>query len=150
MPKGKKPRPLTYRINERGCHICISHKVHQLGYVQLTRGYKVQAAQRVVFEDTYGPVPDGMFVCHTCDNRSCINPEHLFLGTHQDNMDDMVRKNRGYKGVGVHNPRAKITPKQVREIRASGESTKVLAERYGLSPHYVPKIKRGVRWTHIA
>ncbi len=67
------------------------------GYGMRTKRYlgrRVWKAHRYAYTRVYGPIPSGMLVCHTCDNRRCVNVMHLFLGTHQDNMDDMVRKGR--------------------------------------------------------
>ena len=71
---------------------------------------------RVMFAESRGPIPDGLWVLHRCDNPPCCNPDHLFLGTHQDNVDDRVRKGRGTKGERV--PVSKLTAE---DIPANGE-----------------------------
>lgn len=76
------------------------------------------AAHRVAYEVFVGPIPKGMEVCHTCDNGYCVNPKHLFLGTHRDNMDDMKRKGRKYGLTGEFSSSAKLTWEQVNTIRS--------------------------------
>lgn len=75
------------------CWLWIGSKTGS-GYGKLKRKGKFYTAHRVSWEVYNGPIPKGMLVLHTCDVRNCVNPKHLFLGTHQDNMDDMVRKGR--------------------------------------------------------
>jgi hypothetical protein len=106
-------------------------------------------AHRVAWELTRGPIPDGMVVCHRCDNPPCCNPEHLFLGTHDENMADMVAKDRHARGE--RNGHARMTSEQVREIRearARGEPLCLLAERYGISETGVCNIAKGRSWGH--
>ncbi len=99
-------------------------------------------------------MPDGLYICHTCDNRRCINPKHLFLGTAQDNMNDCIAKGRNRSGFCIGHLHAKkkrvrkLTDDQVREIRATiynKEPLNVIANRYGVSMACVSTIRRGIR-----
>lgn len=118
-------------------------------------GLKAHRAAWILYK---GPIPKGnhlgtMCVCHTCDNPPCVNPKHLFLGTHQDNMDDKVNKGRSMKGV-KHNL-AKLTESQVLEIRAKYNGfrkrpyLRELAEEHGVDPTMISLIVNRKNWTHI-
>lgn len=98
-----------------------------------------------------GQIPNGLCVCHKCDNRSCVNPEHLFLGTFADNSADMVAKNRGRgaKRNGSLNPRAKLSEVDVESIRHSSVSLSKLAEAFGISKSQAHRIKTGAAWSAI-
>lgn len=78
-----------------GCWEWIGAK-RSTGYGQIVKDHRNYLAHRVAWELTNGPIPDGMFVCHHCDNRTCVRPDHLFLGTTTDNMRDMVAKGRHF------------------------------------------------------
>ena len=94
-------------------------------------------------------VPKGMVICHTCDNRACVNPAHLYLGDHRDNNTDTIKRGRGNRTVGENCSWAKLTESDVLEIRSSRERQFVLAKRFGLHPSTVSQIKAGLRWKHI-
>jgi len=110
-------------------------------------GRYIRAHQKAWIEKN-GPIPDKLFVCHSCDNRACINPDHLFLGTPKDNSTDMVEKDRQAKGEECGN--SKLTEKQVKEIRNSPESSRKVAAKFGISKTNVLDIKRKKIWRHLA
>lgn len=107
-------------------------------------------ASRVSYEIHIGEIPAGMFVCHSCDNRACVNPAHLFLGSHGDNMRDMANKFRGSRGESHH--KAKLTNLEVVSIKrlwASGASKVSLAKRFNVSLGAVSNVLSGISWKHI-
>jgi len=112
--------------------------------------HKHLLVHRVSYEWARGAIPEGVLVLHSCDNRLCVNPQHLRLGTHQDNMDDMVRAGRQRSERGAAHAQAKLTPEAVSEIRdryaEGGVTQKVLAEEYGISSTHIGRILRLERW----
>lgn len=114
------------------------------------RGQGLERANRLSYMIHFGQIPDGMFVCHKCDNPTCVNPEHLFLGSPGDNCHDMVKKKRNAHGETSY---AKLTTEQVVEIRRiyslGGISQIKIADRYGISRSHVSLIVRGERWQHV-
>lgn len=112
------------------------------------RGSKL--AHRIAWQMTHGEIPEGMCVCHHCDNRICCNPSHLFLGTYKDNNQDKVAKGRGNTLYGEASPRSILTSQDVIAIRNSVHSTaKELACKYGITYLYVYAIKKGTTWKHL-
>lgn len=108
-------------------------------------------AHRVAWELTHGPIPSGQHVLHRCDNPPCVNPAHLFLGTHQDNMRDMMAKVRNARGERSGN--AKLIVGDVRRIRwlvRQGHSQSAVARLFGLNSGTVNRISRGLSWKHVS
>lgn len=108
-------KPIKYKITEKGCWEETNHSKDRDGYSYITRRGKIIGIHRYMYKKYIGPIPDKMFVCHHCDNPSCINPSHLFLGTTQDNTRDRNNKNRQAKGIKIG--RSKLTPEKVIDLR---------------------------------
>jgi hypothetical protein len=143
----RKRKEITYEIDENGCWNCISHAKNIKGYPHLIRNGKQWIMSRYIYTQIHGQIPDGMYVCHKCDNPSCINPEHLFLGTQTDNMQDMV--NKGRQLCGSLNGNSKLTAIEAKEIKYSALSGVNLAKMFNVSTTQVSDIKNGKRWKHI-
>jgi len=144
-----KRKPLEFYENHRGCWICCSHSgKNSRGYSHIKRYGKMTLLHRYMWEKHRGKIPLGMFVLHKCDNPACCNPDHLFLGTHNDNMYDMKNKGRQASRKGILNGRAVLTERQVAEIKESQCSCVILAEMYGILPSAISKIKTGRTWRH--
>lgn len=109
-----------------------------------------QAAHRFAWAfHTQSKIPPGMSVCHSCDNRKCVNPAHLWLGTTRENLTDMVNKGRSTKRRGVLSSTAKLTEEQVREILATAEPHTTLAAKYGVTTMTISDIKCRRSWAHL-
>ena len=107
-------------------------------------------AHRYSYERAVGPIPKGLHVCHKCDTPSCVNPDHLFLGTAQDNTNDKVAKGRHLRGECM--PQSKLKEADVREMRAmyaAGTAAPTLAARFGVAPTTVHSILRRRKWKHV-
>ncbi len=96
-----------------------------------------------------GPIPDGLFVCHHCDNRKCINPEHLYVGTVQDNNNDRVVRGRSVSFKGEEHHNHKLTNDAVRDIKKREHYSQYYADMYGVSKSLISHIWYGRAWTHI-
>jgi hypothetical protein len=104
---------------------------------------------RISFELVNGPAPQGMYICHSCDNRLCVNPAHLWLGTNRDNLLDMMQKGRGGFLGGERHKYCKLSDLQIAEIRlrfASGGVTRhEIAAEYGMSRSYISMLLRNLK-----
>lgn len=123
------------------------------GFLTVSRGKQV-GAHRFVYENMVAKIPDGMHLLHKCDNPTCINPGHMRVGSHADNMHDMFSKGRNKVGPGfsylrgAKHPMAKLSETDVTAIRnAPGEKSKALASRYGVSVWTIQNIRAGRNWS---
>lgn len=162
------------RVQKADTHWWWTGGLFQNGYGRICVGRDCRGAHRLSWEIHYGPIPDGLFVCHRCDAdfppgdktyRACVNPDHLFLGTLADNSADMVAKGRGATGDrntsrlhpdrqirGERNWTARLTVDQVRAIRArhaAGETPTALAMEYGIGKPGICKIVLRQNWKHV-
>jgi hypothetical protein len=117
-------------------------------------GGKLKMEHRVVFEQTYGLIPDGLFVCHRCDNRECINPEHLALGSQSQNVRDCMIKGRRGCTRGPNKGEPTLTVAQVLEIRERLKTPiyglgSRLAKEFGVGTNVISRIKTRTRWSYI-
>lgn len=142
-------RPIEYKITKNDCWEVISHSKTFYGYIVFKRNRKRIWAHRYIYEKFFGPIPDNLCVCHKCDNRSCINPAHLFLETYQDNITDKMIKGRHRVTFGENHYRTKLTESQVIEIKKSNFPINKIAEIYHVSRSCISHIRGGRSWKHI-
>lgn len=150
------------KINpETGCHEWTAYK-GRWGYGRFRVGGTCKLAHRVAWEMENEPIPEGMLICHHCDNPCCVNPEHLFVGTNQDNATDKMTKGRGNQPKGESSGMSKITREQAlvvhRRLRAverypsgrvkMGELQRI-AKETGLTRQTVSHISQGHTWKHL-
>lgn len=122
------------------------------GYGSFVIDGRTWPAHRAAYLIFNGAHPGKMDVCHKCDNRACVNPDHLFLGTRRDNMEDCARKGRTARGArlgdrrGENGTAAKLTWDDVRSIRASDAPAKQLAQRFNITNDNINRIRRHDTW----
>lgn len=143
------------RIDRRGDEDCwewIAGKDAQGYGVCKFMGRPVKA-HRLVYSFYRGTIPDGMVCCHKCDNRSCVNPNHIFLGTHEENMADRNKKGRQCKGSDT--PFSKLTEEKVIKLRkrwkkgSHKHGASQMARELGLDAQTVLKAVKGKNWKHV-
>lgn len=139
-------------VRESGCHEftgCLDNS----GYGKASSGGVIDRTHRISWREHHGAIPDGMCVLHKCDNRKCVNPDHLFVGTKKDNCDDMMRKGRGRKAQGSEHHIAKFTEQDIERIREAhlfGARQVDLAAVYGVHQTCISRITRRAGWRHVA
>lgn len=148
MPTIRRRKAITWAPNDKGCHICVSHYCGRDGYPEIKIHGRSVRLLRVIYEREVGPLSPDRVVRHTCDERKCINPLHLILGTHADNVADRVLRNRS--AMREKNGRAKLTEEDVRSILQSTESDSVLAARHNVSKRAISLIRSRKNWSSVA
>lgn len=139
---------------QTGCHEFTGQK-NTGGYGQVKDGARYVLVHRWAWEQANGPIPTGMCVCHRCDNPACVALEHLFLGTHADNMRDKKAKGRSRNipsGAAHARPQAKIDAQVASDIKsyiAQGVRQCDVAKFLGVSRNLVSEIHLGKTWAHV-
>jgi len=128
----------------QNCWVWTAQKHHRDNYGHFKVKGKPVRAHRMSYELTYGPIPDKLGVCHTCDNPPCVRPDHLFLGTQVDNLQDASKKGR-LKGLGTR----KLTEDQVIAILKDTRIQREIAKEYNISQHHISMIKLKRCWKHV-
>jgi hypothetical protein len=151
--------PLKVRLMRRvtpvptGCWLWNGNQASGYGrvYAGPDRDTRHLLAHRAAYQEFIGDVPNGMDVLHICDVPLCVNPAHLFLGTHRENMADMIAKGRQRlnPAKGADHPEAKLTENEVRNIRRSTATQAAIAAEYGVARTTVSAIRRGITWKHL-
>ena len=145
--------PLIDRLQRRlkimpnGCWEWQGFRLPQgYGRIGQTKPKRILYTHRVAWEAAFGPIPDGLYVLHSCDNPPCCNPAHLWLGTHVDNMADMVKKNRQRPCRGEKHGRAKLTQTKADAIKTDTRPQHVIAAAYGVNHATIRDVRCGRTW----
>lgn len=152
-PRGTRVAKLFWAKVQRGlpeeCWLWTAG-VQAFGYGRFSSGRKLgisTLSHRVSWVLAHGEVPEGLCVLHSCDNRLCVNPHHLFLGTNQDNSDDMVSKARQVQGEQHGN--AKLSEDKVNGILYDTRTQQEIARAYQVSQSTISRVKSGESWKEI-
>jgi hypothetical protein len=124
--------------------------LNSYGYGKFKQAGRTLGAHRVSYELNVGPIPDGQSVLHRCDTPACVNPSHLFLGSHVDNMRDMAAKGRRDDRRGAKHPLVKLSEDQAIAIRSDPRIGRLVAAEFGIAESMVSRIRAGIRWGHLS
>lgn len=133
---------------DSGCWIWLRTTNGRYGHINIRM--KKRYVHRLMYEITRGSIPKGNFICHKCDNPRCINPAHLFTGTHNDNMKDASVKGR--MNLGENHGSSKLTAKDIlliREMLNAGEKQSDIAQHFGVCQTNISHINLGKSWSHV-
>lgn len=128
------------------CFVVVSHQTDKSGYPRIFRDGKSWVIHRYWWTTYNGPIPHGKVLCHQCDNRRCINLDHLQVGDQMENVRQMHERDRFVPCPGEKNGRAKLTWSKVRHIRSSDTPASQLAREFGVSPETIRMVRRGLTW----
>ena len=153
---GRPPQPAEERFWSRvdtsgKCWEWIGRKSPE-GYGRFWDGDKDTTAHRFAYSLVYGAIPDGMFICHHCDNPGCVRTSHLFMGTHSDNMRDSIAKGRHVDNRGERHGLSRLCENdiyEIRRLRSLGIEQKILAKMWRICRPNVSLIVTRKRWKHI-
>ena len=141
-------------IDDNGCFVCTSHKRWKNHYPQCRWNGKTSNIHRVIFRECFGEIPKGLDIRHKCDNKACINPEHMELGTRQDNVNDAME--RGLWPFGERSGNARLNEEKVISIRTRLKNKKnvhkevlLISSEYQVSPSAIYSVYYKKSWKHI-
>lgn len=141
---------IEYEVDENGCWNCVSHRGDSSGYPQArVNNSKTKTISRIVYEFYKEKIKDGNVILHSCDNPKCINPEHLSQGIHQENMIDMVNKNRRKYRKKLDIWEEEIILDVYDLYKSNLYNQRELSEKYNLSRSIINKIVRGVSYKYL-
>lgn len=135
-----------YTVKESGCWEW--HNVASHGYGMFTvEARNFQLAHRVSFELFIGPIPEGALICHRCDNRPCVNPEHLYAGSYSDNMRDAQERGQYFRERARNVRLSQTIVDEIRALYATGAYTqKALAEKFGTAQGHISRLVHYIQW----
>ncbi|MNI38275.1 hypothetical protein D3C73_924080 [compost metagenome] len=147
-----RKKKLDFRVDGNGCFLVTSHRTNKDGYAYFRYNGRQQRVHRLVYQECFGEIPNGLVVRHKCDVPRCINPEHLELGTTKDNYMDSVNRGRAAFARGGRNRMSKITEDQARTIKImlrEGKTVSEIMEIIGVGRKVVRAIKENKTWVYV-
>lgn len=132
----------------KGCWIIMNRAPDSSGYITLSVNGKTERAHRFVYRIIHKEIPEGKIICHRCDNKLCVNPDHLYAGTRKDNTQDMLRNKKESRWKGTRK-RRKLSRKDIEDIRNSDKGSYELSKIYPVTDVQIRRIRNGTRCQNI-